>query len=122
LESPNLSHKIGQRLISWEEFIGNIPSEAIIIYLRQTKAMHKKSSAFVDSKIQRNAPDCYEQSLTTLRPKFSKNVLDKLGVKVVREVCFQFGNVFIEVKWFNKQLLGNYTQSHIMIFRIGQCI
>jgi len=108
-----LSHKIGKALVPWEVFINDIPPEAIIVYL--WPSMHTKLSVFVDGEIQRYAPGCYKQHVTP-RPRFAKNLLDKLGVKVVREVCFQF-DIFVPIKieWFNKQLLGNYTESHIMI-------
>jgi len=108
-----LSHNIGKPLVSWEVFINDIPPEAIVVYLWPGK--HTNSSVFVDGEIQRDAADCYKQYVTS-RPRFAKNVLDKHGVKVVREVCFRF-DVFVPIKieWFNKQLLGNYTESHIMI-------
>jgi len=103
-----LSHKFGQPLIPWEEFISNIPHEAIVVYLWPHEGAHL--SVFVDEEIQRNAPDCYRQNLCAPRPQFAKNVFDKLGVKVVREVCFKYDYyVPIEIQWFNKQLLGNYT-------------
>jgi len=110
-----LLHKIGQPLIPWEEFISNISREAIVVYLWPQEGTHL--SVFVDEEIQRNAPDCYKQNLCAPRPQFDKNVLNNLGIKVVREVCFKFDYyVPIKVQWFNKQLLGNYTRSHIMIW------
>jgi len=111
-----LSHKIGQPLVPWEEFINNIPREAIVVYLwRGVKGT--KLSSFVDEEIQRDAPGCYEQYVIS-RPRFNNSILiNRFSVKVVREVCFRFNRfVPIEIQWFNRQLLGNYTQSaHIMI-------
>jgi len=110
-----LSHNIGKPLVPWEVFINDIPPEAIVVYLLPGRGKYARLSVFVDEGIQKDAPNCYKQHVTS-RPRFAKDLLNKLGVKVVREVCFRFDILVpIKIQWFNNQLLGNYAQSHIMI-------
>ena len=49
-------------------------------------------------------------------PAFSKTSIDKLDIKIRREVCFKLDYYKeTDVQWFNEQILGNYTDSDIVI-------
>ena len=101
------SNKIGKPLLPWKEFIKDKPNEAIIVY--KWVVIGKNSTVFIDNEIERDAIKCYPKQD---RHQFSKEVRNKLGITIVREVCFRY-DLFVpmDVTWFNRQILGDHSRS-----------
>ena len=80
----------------------------------------KQPIAFVrgDNTITEDAANCINHSDKSSRPAFIKHmhVLTKFGTKIVREVCIRFNSrKFLDLKWFNEQILGSYKPSNVVI-------
>ena len=104
-----VSHKFGQPLVPWKDFISNIPQRAIVVYLWRQKGT--KGNVLVGEKI--DAPSCYHK---TTRPQFANNTLGKFGIKIIREICIHYDMAKgMDVWWFNKQILGDFRPPDILI-------
>ena len=102
------SKRIGKPLLPWKEFINDKPNEAIMVYT--WVVVGKDSTVFIDNEIERDAVKCYPNQQH--RHQFSKETFYKLGITIIREVCFRF-DLFVpmDLTWFNRQILGNHSQS-----------
>ena len=107
-----VSQGFGKQLVPWKEFINNKPHTVIVVYLLLVENVN--STVYIDEQIQQ-APGCHKKRMK-LTPVFSNKSIDKLDLKIKREVCFKL-NYYKEtdVQWFNEQIFGNYTDSDIVI-------
>ena len=96
----------GTPLVSWEHFIKNAARQVIIVYVK----MKSKTSTtvYVDDEIQQGT--CFS------RNNFNNAHLDKLGFKVIRQVCFNFKRKSpLPIAKFNKYLLGPCNPGNVSI-------
>ena len=107
------AHNFGHSLVPWKQFTSNLPQRAIIVYLWRKKGA---KNTFVGDEIHRNAIDCYKHNAIS-KPDFIKNMLRKFNMQIVREICFQFDGLKpMDVWWFNKHILGNYTPPSLSVW------
>ena len=106
-----LSHKLGQPLVPWEQFISNKPNKVILVYI--WNRVNLDELVFVDKEIE---PRCYNKRPVP-KADFHKSSLDKLNITIVREVCFIL-DIYkqSDLHWFNSHILGNVTDPDVAIF------